>query len=219
MTSGIIGKMKNSSRLEDIQYEYDRVASTYDTRWNNYLASTHNVALTLLKPTDGDKILDASGGTGLLAERILSKGHTASTILIDLSGGMIRNAEKRLDQYPNVQLIRGDVHYLPFPDEYFSKIVSANAFHHYTDLDRAVSEFYRVLKPDGTLVIVDWNRDTIRFKVFDLICRNFCDVPVKIHTTKELEKILTMQKFEVQSSQRWNYGLWSLMGIKAKKML
>ncbi|MBI2004329.1 hypothetical protein HYS72_02580, partial [Candidatus Pacearchaeota archaeon] len=58
--------------MTDVVREYDALSVNYNKRWEGYLNSTHDTALKLSDIKNNEKILDASGGTGLFAERILN---------------------------------------------------------------------------------------------------------------------------------------------------
>jgi SAM-dependent methyltransferase len=59
------------------------------------------------------------------------------------------------------RLTRGDAGRLPFKDGAFDKVVCTNSFHHYPDHFAALKELRRILRPGGTLVLVDPRADNI----------------------------------------------------------
>lgn len=201
-----------------IQCEYGQRASHYDQLWKGYLTSTHHAALELLSPQPGDVILDASGGTGLLAEQIAdATWGKANVVVTDVSKEMLKIASERPYRGIPTQCVQGDVHALAFADGNFNKVVSVSAFHHYADPEQALTEFYRVLMPRGTLVLVDWCRDSIYFKIFDAVFRSTHKAHVKTYTTGELEHLLEEKDFTCEKAMRWRYGAWYLVGVLAEK--
>lgn len=203
---------------EYIQEEYNRLASNYDTRWKGYLNSTHSIALQLMEPTANDIILDASGGTGLLTEQIMyTIGKEGWVTLTDISEKMLKIAVQRLKKYPNVQILKNDVHNLQFNSKSFSKVSSINSLHYYINPEKALSEFYRVLQPNGSLIIIDWCRDSLYFKMFNSVIKIANKPHVNTYTSKGLQNLLNENGFKVDKVITWNYGLWPLMGIKATK--
>ena len=195
---------------KDIQNEYDSLSSYYDRKYEGYIKSTNEKALKFLRLKKGDSVLDVSGGTGVLASKMLKAG--AKVTLIDISEGMLRLARKRVKN-----VFKRDVHDLKFKSKSFSKILSTSSFHYYKNPDKALSEFHRVLKKGGTLVIIDWCRNPLHFKFYDLFKRIFDKSHVRMYTTKELKRLVTNQGFKVVKVDRWPYKLWSFMAIKAKK--
>lgn len=204
------------SNIKQIRKMYNNLSSEYDTKWDGYLRSTNEVAISLANLTLKDKILDASGGTGMLAEQIISNNHGVNIVLIDASEGMLNIARQRLNKYKKIVIESSDAHNLPFKDSHFTKVLCVNALHHYYDARKALSEFYRVLRPNGSVIIVDWCRDSFHFVLFDFFMKARAEHS-KTYKSKELEVLLNEIGFKVEDKIRWQYHLWSLMGIKAKK--
>ena len=70
----------------------------------------------------------------------------------------------------NIEFRIGDVEQLPYEDDTFDVITCSHSFHHYPNKDKAMSEMYRVLKPDGRLMIIDGCRDVLIGRiVFDIV--------------------------------------------------
>jgi ubiquinone/menaquinone biosynthesis C-methylase UbiE len=98
------------------------------------------------------RVLDVGGGTGRVARAL-----TQDAIVVDASAGML--AQARDDGLP---VVRGDVGELPFPDEWVDAVAIADALHHFPDVDAALSECARVLRPGGVLVIREFDPGTVR---------------------------------------------------------
>jgi SAM-dependent methyltransferase len=92
------------------------------------------------------RVLEVGGGEGELAERVAAE-LGAEVIGIDQSEGMVDIQRAR-----GIDARVGDVRDLPFYDEEFDVAVAAWMLYHVGDLDRALSELSRVLKPGGALV-------------------------------------------------------------------
>ncbi len=202
-----------------LREEYKKLAPSYDRKWHGYLTATNDAALSLFNPSLDDIILDAAAGTGLLTEQI-SKflGKNSKVILVDTSKEMLRVAENRLRNLENIHLSLGDVHNLPFKHESFSKVVSVSAFHYFEYPQEALNEFYRVLKPEGSLVIVDWCRDPIYFKLFDMFFRRINRPYIRSYTVQEIQAMLTNEGFAIDQANTWHYRFWPLMGLRARKL-
>jgi demethylmenaquinone methyltransferase/2-methoxy-6-polyprenyl-1,4-benzoquinol methylase len=115
----------------------------------------------------GQSALDVGCGTGVLASR--AQGITAPggrAIGLDPSTGMLLRARER-----NVRkLVRALGESLPFPDQAFDMLSMGYALRHVADLRLAFEEFHRVLKPGGTLLLLEitppassWARRLVRF--------------------------------------------------------
>ena len=106
-----------------------------------------------LKVDKGDLIFDAGSGTGNLCIRLRECG--SQPIGFDFSERAI-SIHKKKDR--NAEVIFGDLtRKLPFPDNYFDKIVSNNVLYTINKSLRlaVIKEFYRILKPNGTVVIAN----------------------------------------------------------------
>jgi len=108
----------------------------------------HDEVLRLLRTTGPSRILDVGCGTGLLAARIHDELPRAHVVGCDFSPGMLRQAASRKRAIAWTQC---DAQCLPFRDASFDAIVSTEAFHWFPDQQRALSEFHRVLSPNGRL--------------------------------------------------------------------
>ena len=142
-------------RQEYVQELFDRSARHYDTVEKLFLnAGVHYRRLSLrfngLKP--GMKVLDVAVGTGAVslgAVRIV--GPEGRVFGVDPNGSMLREAREKVD----VPLTRGVAQALPFKSEHFDFVTMGIALRHVADLKAAFGEYHRVLKPGGTLWILE----------------------------------------------------------------
>lgn len=95
----------------------------------------------------GAGILDVGCGTGIASEPFAMNGFPVTGI--DPSPAMLAAAARRL---PNATFVKGEAEALPFPNERFDVVISAQTFH-WVDRARALSEAYRVLRPGGIIAI------------------------------------------------------------------
>ena len=107
---------------------------------------------------EGDKILDLGCGNGRLYELLKNKP-------IDYYG--IDNSEKLIEiaksRYPNINFQVADALNLPFPENFFDKVVSVAVFHHIPSKElrlQFLKETKRVLKNKGILILVNWSLNT-----------------------------------------------------------
>jgi len=135
-------------------------AGAYDAIFGWLLRRTHGTVINLAAPTEGESVLDVCCGTGSLALTLkASLGAGGSVHGIDASPEMINTSEyKALKAGMEVDFRVGLAQALPFPDKTFDLVVSQLAIHHLPgDLKvRAFGEMYRVLKPKGRCVIIDF---------------------------------------------------------------
>ncbi len=108
-----------------------------------------------------DRILDVASGTGILAIAIKQRCPDAAVSALDCDATMLsRAAYKAARQAVDISFDRAYAQYLPYADACFDRVVSSLFFHHLTwdDKQQVAREMFRVLKPGGTLHVLDWGR-------------------------------------------------------------
>lgn len=126
-----------------------------DARWKAKLASLANV-------TPGQRALDLAAGTGDIAFAIAARG--AKTIGLDITHRMLQLAHLRRGsggqaQSPRrVEFITGDMTSLPFRSASFDLVTTGYGLRNVPDLNVAIDEIARVLRPGGRLLSLDFNR-------------------------------------------------------------
>jgi len=125
----------------------------------------------------GQSVLDIGSGPGLLAKDMAEQvGSEGSIVGIDLAENMLESATKLCEDLPWVKFESADAMQLPYDDNSFDRVVSTQVYEYVSDLEGALAEFSRVLKPGGYGVIVDtdwafpyWNTvDTgVRDRIID----------------------------------------------------
>lgn len=115
--------------------------------------------LDALQLRAGEKVLDVGCGTGLLAYDLGQlTGPKGEVLGIDLSDDMLRYATERCEEQPQVRFAQGDCTALAAPAEHFDAVVCTQVLLYVEDVDAALAEFRRVLKPGGRLAVLetDW---------------------------------------------------------------
>jgi ubiquinone/menaquinone biosynthesis C-methylase UbiE len=102
----------------------------------------------------GRRALELGCGTGVFLERAARSG--AEIRGIDLSEDLLAKARARLASCPNVALDQGNAEAMPYPDAHFDAVYGSSVLHH-LDLDQALRESHRVLKPGGRVVFAEPN--------------------------------------------------------------
>src|SRR5258706_1690474 len=98
----------------------------------------------------GDEIvLDIGAGPGTYFDELVPRIPQGELIAGDLSLGMARQAMKRAQAGLTLNI---DAQVLPFPDRVFDVVLANHMLYHVPDLDQALGEIHRVLKPDGCLI-------------------------------------------------------------------
>ncbi len=152
---------------------FDKWSKVYDRSLLQHLVfnPSHEVFIGEMRPLlrRGSKILDVGCGTGKFAFKMANHNKQLDVHGVDLSGEMIEKAKEKLTD-ENITFAVGDVEELPYESGTFDIVTCSHSFHHYPNQDRAVSEMYRVLKDNGTLMIIDGSRDKLVGRViFEIV--------------------------------------------------
>jgi ubiquinone/menaquinone biosynthesis C-methylase UbiE len=138
---------------------WDRQAESYDKQidwFERRVIGSDNRAWACSRA--GGKVLEVAIGTGL---NIASYPPDVRLTGVDLSPAMLQIARRRADDLGrSVDLREGDAHELPFEDSSFDTVVCTFSLCNIPDVERAVTEMKRVLRPDGKLVLVDHIRSS-----------------------------------------------------------
>jgi 2-polyprenyl-3-methyl-5-hydroxy-6-metoxy-1,4-benzoquinol methylase len=111
------------------------------------------------------KVLDLGCGAGVLTERLVASGFRVDAV--DMAPDMLEFSKQRLAKYDGAKysLQRAECQDLPFPDAAFDVVACIGVFGYMEDVDAAIVEIKRVLRPGGTLVLSIRNLDHVT--VFD----------------------------------------------------
>ncbi len=121
------------------------------------------LSLTGLKP--GQQALDVAGGTGDLTLGMLRQvGRQGRVILSDINPAMLERGRDRLldaGYVGNVECTVADAEKLPFDDNSFHCVTIGFGLRNVTDKDAALRSMYRVLKPGGQLIVLEFSKPTL----------------------------------------------------------
>ena len=109
----------------------------------------------------GGLILDTGCGSGPYSKYLLQK-IDSFIIASDISPVMLIEAKTRIKANGNSEMIRfvaSNLEYLPFKDQTFNGIICSQVIEHLLDDNRGLNELYRVLAPEGTLIISTDNKN------------------------------------------------------------
>ena len=110
----------------------------------------------------GFRVLDVAGGTGDLAAKFAARaGQRGQVVLADINESMLGVGRARLADrgiVGNVAFVQANAENLPFPENYFDRVSIAFGLRNVTHIDRALSSMFRVLKPGGMLLVLEFSR-------------------------------------------------------------
>jgi demethylmenaquinone methyltransferase/2-methoxy-6-polyprenyl-1,4-benzoquinol methylase len=141
---------------EGVRRMFDRIAPVYDAMNRTMTAGLDGrwrriTAQAVVRPDD--EVLDACCGTGDLAIAAVRAGGKVTGL--DFSTAMLQRARRKA---PHIEWVEGDVLSLPFADARFDAATVGFGVRNVEDLERALSELRRVVRPGGRLGILEITR-------------------------------------------------------------
>ena len=151
-------------KSEKVQGVFSSVASKYDVMNDVMSLGIHRVwkdaMMDWLAPIRGQALLDVAGGTGDISFRFLKRASGANATVLDLTEPMLAEGRKRAENVGisgQLEWVVGDAMALPFEDDSFDVYTISFGIRNVTDPQKAPSEAYRVLKPGGRIMVLEFS--------------------------------------------------------------
>jgi demethylmenaquinone methyltransferase / 2-methoxy-6-polyprenyl-1,4-benzoquinol methylase len=162
-------KVSPKEKTEKVGEVFSQVAEKYDLMNDLMSLGIHRWwkrhAVDCCQLRLGNTVLDLAGGSGDLSARILPwVGDSGMVILADINAEMLGMGQRRLlDQgfHSNINYVRANAESLPFTDNFFDRIIMGFGLRNVTHKLQALQSMYRVLKPGGRLVILEFSKPII----------------------------------------------------------
>jgi demethylmenaquinone methyltransferase / 2-methoxy-6-polyprenyl-1,4-benzoquinol methylase len=157
------------ARQDLVNEVFAKVADRYDLMNDLMSGGLHRLwkddLVVMLGPPKGPRpcrLLDIAGGTGDIALRFIKAGGPeCRAVICDISPHMLDAARRKLDgqgQAAPIDLVEANAESLPFPDKSFDACTIAFGIRNVTHIDRALVEAYRVLKPGGRFLCLEFSQ-------------------------------------------------------------
>ncbi|HET8738343.1 MAG TPA: methyltransferase domain-containing protein [Acidimicrobiia bacterium] len=104
---------------------------------------------------DGSTVLEVGCGTGVLTRQLAAHPSVAEVVGVDLAGSLLERARELSVDHPQIEYLEGDARDLPVDDDDFDVVVFDSTLSHVPDVDKALTETARVLRPGGRLAAFD----------------------------------------------------------------
>ena len=148
-----------------VQGVFNSVASNYDIMNDVMSMGIHriwkNAMMDWLAPRSGQKLLDVAGGTGDVSFKFLKRAGSGHATVLDLTEPMLIEGRKRAEaesMQDNLDWVVGDAMALPFEDNSFDVYTISFGIRNVTRPQEALNEAYRVLRPGGRLVVLEFSQ-------------------------------------------------------------
>ena len=154
-----------SEKAGRVQGVFSSVASKYDIMNDVMSVGIHRIwkdaMMDWLAPRPGQRLLDVAGGTGDISFRFLKRaGHGHSTVL-DITESMLVEGRKRAEaerMSDSLNWVVGDAMALPFESNTFDVYTISFGIRNVTRPQEALNEAFRVLKPGGRLMVLEFSQ-------------------------------------------------------------
>ncbi|NTS77456.1 bifunctional demethylmenaquinone methyltransferase/2-methoxy-6-polyprenyl-1,4-benzoquinol methylase UbiE [Catenovulum sp. SM1970] len=174
--------VKTEEKVKKVAEVFHSVAAKYDVMndlmsmgihrlWKRFTIDNSGVR-------SGHQILDLAGGTGdLTAKFSRIVGEKGKVVLADINNSMLEVGREKLRDLGvvgNVEYVQANAECLPFADNTFDIVTIAFGLRNVTDKDAALSSIYRVLKPGGRLLVLEFSKPTQDWlaKIYDVYSFN-----------------------------------------------
>ena len=144
---------------------FTRVASKYDVMNDVMSGGMHRLwkdaMLDWLAPRAGQRLLDVAGGTGDVAFRFLKRAPGAKATVLDMTESMLIAGRQRADADKlagRLDWVVGDAMALPFAANTFDVYTISFGIRNVTRIEDALRDAYRVLRPGGRLMVLEFSR-------------------------------------------------------------
>ena len=136
---------------------YDYKKDFWENTGREYEDQADRMAIRKLLPKRMEKFADIGGGYGRLANEYLKRAH--KVIIFDYSKTELEQAKEIYGD--KIETRAGDIYKLPFKDDELDGLMMIRVTHHLKDMDKALAELYRGLKPGGVAVMEVANKRTL----------------------------------------------------------
>jgi len=170
--------ISEKEKTQWVSHQFDSVAQKYDLMNTLLSFGIHYLwkkkAIKMLDIEPGFKILDLCGGTGDLAVSAAKiAGKAGHVVLCDINREMINAGRSRgtCAKYRKlVNYVQADAELMSFYDNYFDAAIVGFGIRNLTNMEKGFKEMYRVLKPGGKMVCLEFSRPSMPFfrRIYDL---------------------------------------------------
>ncbi len=161
-----------------VRQVFDSVANKYDLMNDLMSFGVHRLwkrqTIELSGVRKGQRVLDLAAGTGDLSARFSGLvGSDGLVVFSDINAAMLSRGRDRMadeGHLGNVEYVQTDAQYLPFPENHFDCVTIGFGLRNVTDKQLALNAIFRVLKPGGRLLVLEFSKPTNKplEKAYDL---------------------------------------------------
>ena len=146
-----------------VQNVFDQVYDHYDLMNDFMSLGVHRLwkktLLNLMRPSSNQKLVDVACGTGDIAKLFLNNVNKDSEITcVDPNRGMVKKGKEKLNKFKNIKWVIAPAEKLPFKENSFDFYTISFGLRNTKNLDNALKEAHRVLKPGGRYLCLEFSK-------------------------------------------------------------
>lgn len=157
--------VREDDKAGRVQGVFSSVASNYDIMNDVMSVGIHRIwkeaMMDWLAPRAGQSLLDVAGGTGDISFKFLGRAGSGHSTVLDITESMLVEGRKRAEaesMSANLDWVVGDAMALPFADNTFDVYTISFGIRNVTRPQEALNEAYRVLRPGGRLMVLEFSQ-------------------------------------------------------------
>ena len=146
-----------------VENVFDQVYDQYDLMNDFMSLGIHRLwkknLLNMMNPSQNQKLIDVACGTGDIAKLFLNYAKEDSQVTcVDPNMGMIKKGKEKLKMFKNLNWLSASAEKLPVKDNTFDFYTISFGLRNTKNLDKALSEAFRVLKPGGRFLCLEFSK-------------------------------------------------------------
>jgi len=159
-----------------VENVFNQVYDQYDLMNDFMSLGVHRLwkknLLNMMNPSSGKKLIDVACGTGDIAKLFLNSVKENSWVTcVDPNKGMVKKGKEKLEKYKNLNWIIAQAENLPLIENTFDFYSISFGLRNTSDLNKALSEAHRVLKPGGRYLCLEFSK--IQNQGLNFIYKNY----------------------------------------------
>lgn len=156
----------------------------------------HQFGLQVMQPEDNNQILEIGFGSGYFISELASYIDDGKICGIDISEDMVKVASKRNREWitqDKLELKQASIENIPYPDNHFDKVFTANTIYFWPDPKNNIKEVKRVLKPEGEFCCAMRMKNQMEGK--GAVVHNNKDIFKNLYTKKKVKTLFEIAGF------------------------